>query len=87
MPWDGMRKRSDDRGQDSPDVILARVDENIKFLKSGAETVRLQLFEHEKKDEKKFDDIATKLTGINKSIWFVSGGGAVIVFIINLFKH
>jgi hypothetical protein len=85
MVWDGMYKRASDAGKESPDVLLARIDENIKFLKSGAEVVRIQLNTHEINDEKKFDDI-------NKSIWrasgIVTGAVAVIVFLVNIFiKH
>ena len=35
MTWDGIHKRDSDNGRESPDVVLARIYENIKFLKSG----------------------------------------------------
>lgn len=84
MTWDGMRKRSSDNSKEEPEVILARVDENIKFLKSGAELVRIQLDTHEKKDDVKFKEIDEKQNNILKNIYFASGGLAVIVFFLNL---
>lgn len=30
MPWDGIRKRAEDSGQEGPEVILARIDERLK---------------------------------------------------------
>lgn len=78
-------RRMEDKGQEPPQVVLARIDENIKFLKSGAEAVRLQLYEHEKKDDSKFKEQENKLEIILRSIWMVSGGAAVVMFIINWF--
>lgn len=88
MPWDGIRKRSSDSGKEPPEVILARVDENIKFLKAGAEAVRIQLNEHEKDDNKKFHDLTNKQDKTNAVVIWASGGLAVAIFFINLlFKH
>lgn len=85
MSWDGIRRRASDSGVEAPEVTLGRIDENIKFLKTGAEVVRVQLANHEKEDVVKFDQI-------NKTIWRASGiacgASAVFLFIINtLSKH
>lgn len=78
-------RRAADNGQEAPVVTLARIDENIKFLKVGAEVVRIQLANHERQDEIKFNDI-------NKTIWrasgLIAGAFGVVVFISGLiFKH
>ena len=81
-------RRSDDRGKEDPMVTLARIDENIKFLKFGAEAVRIQLHEHEIDDNKKFKDVTNEFNGIKRSIWIAAGGLSVIVFLVNIiFKH
>lgn len=83
MAWDGIHRRAMDNEKESPETILARVDENIKFLKSGAEAVRIQLYEHEKQDIVKFKESDDKQNTILKNIYFASGGLAVVVFILN----
>ena len=88
MPWDGIRRRSDDGNYEAPEVVLARVDENIKFLKSGAEAVKIQLAEHEKKDNVKFDAIDAKQDKTNNIVIWASGAVSVLVLILDvIFRH
>lgn len=85
MSLEKFGNRAEDRGQEPPIVTLARVDENVKFLKSGAEAVRIQLYEHEKKDNEYQQKTDAKINSVNKSIWYAGGVVSVIIFVINWF--
>lgn len=88
MAWDGIYRRMQDQGKEPPEALLARMDENIKFLKAGAESVRIQLHEHEKKDDTTFKELNKKQDVTNRIVLMASGGVCVAVFFINLFlKH
>ena len=76
-------RRMEDHGHENPQVVLARIDENIKFLKHGAEAVRVQLNEHEKQDDDKFKELANKQEKTNGLVLMASGGLAVIVAILD----
>lgn len=64
MVWDGIQKRLSDSGKDSADVVLARVDENIKVIFQNAEQVRLALLEHQKEESTKFNAMNDKLSEV-----------------------
>lgn len=59
MTWDGMKKRISDDGGENLAVVLARIDERVKFLKDeisslGAKmTVHMVSFEEHKIDDNK----------------------------------
>lgn len=87
MTWDGKKRRATDN-MENFETTLARIDENVQFLKSGAEITRVQLHEHEQKDEVKFKDIGNKIDSINRTVWSASGIFAAVIFFIKIFtKH
>lgn len=79
-------KRSTDHGKEDPMVTLARIDENIKFLKVGAETTRIQLHEHQKDDSEKFTEIGKKLWEHARYIYMGLGIVGVVEVIIGFHK-
>jgi hypothetical protein len=67
MPWDGMKRRAEDRGEESPETVLARIDERVKNI-SEKLTVHMVSFEvHKVDDDKNFSRI-TWLLGIGAGI-------------------
>ena len=87
MTWDGIKKRTSDGDGEDPSVTLARIDENIKFMKAGAEVVRIELAEHKRDDTSAFKSHDEKLEKVNRTLWMASGGVCVIVFILNFFHR
>jgi hypothetical protein len=71
-------RRASDNGKESPETVLARIDERVKniILDNGA--VKLDLIQHKEDDKRQFDEI-------KKNIYYAGGGVCVIVFFLNWF--
>ena len=85
--WDGIKRRADDMGKETPEVTLARIDENVQFLKAGAEVVRVQLDRHERDDDVKFKDLWKNVDGVKRNVWVASGAVGMLIFIIHFFQR
>ena len=79
-------RRVEDEGHESPMATLARIDENIKFLKTGALEVRERLERHEVEDDKKFKVVFDKLWEHARVIYIGLGIVGVVEVIMNLHK-
>lgn len=80
MPWDGVRRRSEDNGSESPDTILARIDERVKNMNDKLTTHMIDFTVHKKEDDNNFK-------GLYKIAWGGGGIFAFVSFLILLFKH
>lgn len=80
MNWDGKNRRISDRGKEPAAIIWARIDERVNTLIENALEVKKDLIDHKKEDEIQFK-------AINKTISWATGGLAMFIFILNLFKH
>lgn len=80
MPWDGVRKRQEDSGGESPETILARIDERVKNLNDKFLLYYVDFQEHKKEDTKNFG-------GLYKLVWAGGGIFGFVSFLILVFKH
>lgn len=80
MTWDGRNRRILERGKEPASIIWARIDERVNTLIENSLEVKKDLIEHKKEDEVQFKSI-------NKTISWATGGLAMFIFILNLFKH
>jgi hypothetical protein len=80
MPWDGIKRRSEDNGGESPETILARIDERLKNMNEKLLVHIVSFEEHRKEDEKNF-------AGIYKLVWIGCGILGAVQFIILAVKH
>lgn len=78
MVWDGLKRRAEDSGNESPDVILARIDERTKNMKEKLDTHVRNFEDHVEKDDKNF-------AGLYKWMWIGIGIIGTIQFLIG--KH
>lgn len=54
MTWDGMKRRSEDNGGESPDIILARIDERVKAMDTKLDGHMTKFDLHTEDDKKNF---------------------------------
>lgn len=80
MSWDGIRRRDTDNGREAPEAIWARIDERVNTLIENAMEVKNDLILHKEDDLKQFKVI-------NRTIYMVSGGACVLIFLINFLKN
>lgn len=80
MPWDGIKTRSEDNGYESPEVVLARIDERTKNMKEKMDIHVENFDKHVEKDEKSF-------AGLYRLVWAGSGIFGFVSFLILVFKH
>ena len=66
------------REEESQQTIIARIDERTKNINDKLTIHMMSFEEHKKDDNDKFDFI-------NKTIWMVSGGACVVMFVLNWF--
>lgn len=79
MPWDGIKRRSEDHGEEAPEAILARIDERTKNMGEKITAHMISFEEHRKEDDRNF-------AGIYKLVWIGVGVIGCIQFFI-LAKH
>lgn len=79
MPWDGIRRRAEDKGIESPEVILARIDERTANTDKNFEKHVTNFDKHVEKDEKNF-------AGLYKLVWAGGGIFGFVSFLIMVFK-
>lgn len=79
MPWDEIKRMSEDSGGESPQVILARIDERVKNLNDKFLIFYVDFQEHKKEDAKNFN-------GLYKLVWAGGGIFAFITFVITIVK-
>lgn len=80
MVWDGIKKRAEDNGSESPDVILGRIDERVKNMNEKLTFHMVSFEEHKKEDDKNFN-------GLYKIAWGGAGIFGFVSFLILIFKH
>lgn len=80
MVWDGIKRRAEDSGNESPDVILARIDERTKYMKEDLEKHVNNFNDHKSEDTKNF-------AGLYKWVWIGTGIIGSIQFLILAIKH
>lgn len=54
MSWDGMKRRAEDNGGESPDIVLARIDERVKSMNIKLDTHIISFNTHTEDDKKNF---------------------------------
>lgn len=79
MSWDGIKRRAQDTGEESPEVILARIDERVKNMNEKLVVHMVSFEEHRHEDDKNF-------ARIYKLVWIGVGVMGCIQFLI-LGKH
>lgn len=80
MVWDGIKRRAEDNGGESPDVVLARIDERVKNMNDKLVIHIVSFEEHRKEDDRNF-------AGIYKLVWIGVGVLGCIQFFILATKH
>lgn len=80
MTWDGMKRRSEDSGGESPDAVLARIDERVKSIKNDLSSHLEDFKKHKEDDTKNF-------AGLYKNQYIGYGVILAINFVILFFKH
>lgn len=80
MPWDGIRRRSEDTGKESPEIILARIDERTKNMQDQFDKHSDNFNKHVEKDENNFN-------GLYRLAWAGGGIFSFVTFMIMIFKH
>ena len=79
MSWDGIKRRADDSQGDSPEVLLARIDERTKNMNDKLVAHMVSFETHKIDDEKNFQNI-------NK--WIFIGVGIIgTIQVLILAKH
>jgi hypothetical protein len=73
-------RRMEDKGQESPQVILARIDERVKTINEKLTVHIVSFEEHRKDDEKNFG-------GLYKTVYTGVGIALAIEFVVSIFKH
>ncbi len=79
MTWDGVRRRSEDNGRESPEAILARIEERVNNISDKMTLHMVSFEEHRKEDDKNF-------AGIYKWVFIGVGIIGTLQFILS-FKH
>ena len=80
MPWEDMKRNSEENGKEGPEVILARIDERVKNLNDKVIVFYTDFQEHKKDDDKNFN-------GLYKLVWAGGGIFGFVSFLILVFKH
>lgn len=80
MPWDGIKRRSEDSGGESPETILARIDERQKNMNDKILLFYTDFQEHKQEDDRNFKII-------NRLIYAGGGIFGFLSFLILMFKH
>lgn len=79
MPWDGINRRAEDNGGESPKVILARIDERVKNMNEKL-VVHMVSFETHKIDDE------ANFKSVNR--WIFIGVGIIgTIQVLILAKH
>ena len=79
MSWDGIKRRAEDNGMESPEVILARIDERTENMEGNFNKHVENFDKHVEKDEKNF-------AGLYKWVFIGVGIISTLQFFI-LAKH
>jgi len=77
MPWDGIKRRAEDKGEESPDVILARIDERVYNFTKKLDEHLIVFKEHVIEDKKNFDFL-------NKMVYIGFGAVGVLEIIFKM---
>lgn len=80
MVWDGLRKIAQDQGRESPEIILARIDERVKNMNDKLLLHIVSFEEHKKDDDKNFG-------GLYKTVYTGVGIVVAIQFVLLLTHH
>ena len=54
MPWDGIKRRSEDKGIESPEAVLARIDERTQNINEKLVAHMVSFEVHKVDDDKNF---------------------------------
>lgn len=76
MVWDGVKRRAEDKGSESPEIILARIDERVKAMDSKLDTHISKFDIHTEEDK-------TNFSGLYKIAYI---GVGIVVILKVLFK-
>lgn len=80
MPWDGIKKRSSDKGLESPEVLLARIDERTENMDTKIDKQVNDFDQHKREDDKNF-------AGLYKWIFIGVGIIGTLQFVVIVTKH
>lgn len=81
--WDGIKRRSEDNGGESPEVILARIDERVKNMNQKLDSHVDTFKTHVEEDKGSFKIIRDQVGKHAIFIYMALGGLAVIKFLFN----
>jgi hypothetical protein len=79
MPWDGIYKRATDKGQEPPEVLLARIDERTENINEKLVAHMVSFETHKVDDDNNFK-------GLYKTVYMGVGIVLAIQFVILVFK-
>lgn len=80
MTWDKIKSKAEENGDESPQVVLARIDERVKNINEKITLHMVSFEEHKKEDDKNFG-------GLYKLVWAGGGIFGFVSFLIMVFKH
>jgi hypothetical protein len=83
-PWDGMKRRAEDGGNESPDVVLARIDERVKSGVDKVSGLVNEFQKHVKDDEEAFKAIRDQA---GKHAMYIYMGMGILTALQFLLKH
>lgn len=84
--WDGIKRRAQDGGDESSDVVLARIDERLKSMNEKFGSHIENFNKHIDEDETSFKTLRDQIGKHAVYIYMGLGGVAVISAILNLHK-
>lgn len=80
MVWDGIRKRAQDKGTETPEILLARIDERTENMEEKINNHIDNFTKHEEKDDRNF-------AGLYKWVFIGVGIIGCLQFVILATKH